>query len=352
MVPTGIEVLWAILTPKIIPPKAKVSRICIACVYISPKSKLKTETIEHIIQGIHFVRSAYDSVSQVVTGDFNRVPIDDILDSFGSLQNIQTKPTRKGQILDLLITDLHTSYLPTTIIPALHVDFDKKGVKSDHDIIVFPPAQDGINLINRPKKTIKTRPLPAHLIPQCGEFFATRTWEEVFNATSANEKVEAFHKILREALESFFPEKLVKLSNFDKKWFTPQLKGLHRRKQREFSRNRYSEKYKILMKNFRKMKKSSKRNHYSCVTEKLKKSNPHKFYSLVKEICNPYQHNDVENCQIEELEGKSPLESSEIIAEHFAKVSQSYQPIDLSQLPSYLPSPKPPQVSEMDVYEK
>ena len=71
----------------------------------------------------------------------------------------------------------------------------------------------------------------------------------------------------------------------------------------------------------------------------------------MKEICNPHGEN-FENCQIEELKNKSPLESAEVIADHFASVSQSYCPVDFSSLPCYLPSPPPPKVTEMDVLKK
>ena len=38
------------------------------------------------------------------------------------------------------------------------------------------------------------------------------------------------------------------------------------------------------------------------------------------------------------------------IAQHFAAIANEYSPIDLSQLPAYLPAPPPPQVDEYEVY--
>ena len=128
------------LIPKSIPKQAKVVRICLASVYISPRSKFKTETIHHLIESIHYIKSVYESISLVVTGDFNRTDISSLLDSYGALQNIDIKPTRKEQKLDLIITDVHTFYLPSVTLPPLDVDHDKKGVASDHDIIIFAPG--------------------------------------------------------------------------------------------------------------------------------------------------------------------------------------------------------------------
>ena len=41
---------------------------------------------------------------------------------------------------------------------------------------------------------------------------------------------------------------------------------------------------------------------------------------------------------------------AEKIAKHFATISNEYNPVDRTELPSYLPAPPPPQVKEYDVY--
>ena len=102
----------------------KVKEICMASVYISPRSKFKSETIEHLIESIHYIKSVYDTISLVVTGDFKKTDISSLLDSYGALHNIDIKPTRKDQKLDLIITDIHTSYLPSVTRPPLDVDLD------------------------------------------------------------------------------------------------------------------------------------------------------------------------------------------------------------------------------------
>ena len=181
-VPQGVEVVWSIITPKSLPKWAKIKRICLASIYISPRSNYKSQTITHIIESIHSIRTYYDNdIALCLGGDFNKFPIEDILDSLGSLQSVQWECTRKNEVLDLVITDMHTHYLPTTTIPPLGVDSDKKGVPSDHRIIIFPPALNKNNIIRREKKTVKTRPIPMHLIPECGKVFAAHSWEELFN---------------------------------------------------------------------------------------------------------------------------------------------------------------------------
>ena len=185
---------------------------------------------------------------------------------------------------------------------------------------------------------------------ECGKVFASQTRDKVFNAKSVDQSVEAFHNILTENLNSFLPEKTVKISTFDKKWFSPSLRRLHRQKQREFFLHRYSDKFKRLNKAFRKLKKRSIRDYYVTLTDKLKSSNLCNYFKVVKQICG-YEGRNCER-EVEELAGLSEQASVERIAEHFAAVSGSYEPVQLAALPAYLPAPPPPQVTEMQVYTK
>ena len=45
-------------------------------------------------------------------------------------------------------------------------------------------------------------------------------------------------------------------------------------------------------------------------------------------------------------------EAAQKIAAHFAAISNEYSPIDSEQLPCYLPAPRPPQVTEHEVYTR
>ena len=190
------------ISPKKAPKRATIKNICLASVYISPKSRFKKETIAHIIESIQLIRSFYDNdVRFCVSGDFNKCLIEDLLDSLGSLQNIQVKATRKGEILDLIITDMHTSYLPSLTLPALDVDEDKKGVASDHKILIFPPSNAKNCVIKREKQVIKIRPIPKKTIQICGQYIADYSWNNVFGCENADVKVNNFHEFLISTLD-------------------------------------------------------------------------------------------------------------------------------------------------------
>ena len=78
------------------------------------------------------------------------------------------------------------------------------------------------------------------------------------------------------------------------------------------------------------MKRKNVRNHYGHITQKLKNSNPKKFFSIMHEICDPY-HQSKGDFEIECIRNKPVKEQADLIAKHFAKISQSYKPVDLSK---------------------
>ena len=136
----GVEAVWALFTPRVNTTMSKVKRIAVGSFYVSPRSPHKTATIDHIIETIHLLRSKYDNeVNFLLGGDFNRLNINSILDSYGALKQCMTTPTRYQAILEIVLCDISNLYHPPTTLAPLQVDSDKKGSDSDHNIAVFAP---------------------------------------------------------------------------------------------------------------------------------------------------------------------------------------------------------------------
>ena len=130
---------------------------------------------------------------------------------------------------------------------------------------------------------------------------------------------------------------------------SPELKDLHRKMQREYYHKRRSEKYKKLKSKFKKLKRTSVKKFYREFISELKTTSPGKWYQMAKKLGTGNQTNDGD-IKVEELIELKNYEAAQKIGEHFAKISNEYQPIDNTQLPCYLPAPEPPQVTEYDVY--
>ena len=73
MVPSDVEAAWAVFTPITEHRnRLKVKRIAVGSIYVSPRLKHKVETIDHIVETIHFISAQYDNEINFLTGgDFN-----------------------------------------------------------------------------------------------------------------------------------------------------------------------------------------------------------------------------------------------------------------------------------------
>ena len=119
----------------------KVNKIVVGSIYVSPKSRHKLETVDHIIEAIHYAKAKFgNDVNFILGGVFNRLDMTDNLDAYGDLKQFNPVPTRKSAVLELLLTDLHPFYHPVTMLATLQVDDDKTGSDSDHDILICDRA--------------------------------------------------------------------------------------------------------------------------------------------------------------------------------------------------------------------
>ena len=90
------------------------------------------------------------------------------------------------------------------------------------------------------------------------DWFIDQTWDQVYQAESANDKAKIFQDTLIKALDQIFPEKIRNVSSDDQPWISHRLKVLDRKRKRIFHRERRSEKWKSLNKMFKKEIKKAK----------------------------------------------------------------------------------------------
>ena len=343
----GIESVFAIFTPNNFDHHLqKLKRICIGSVYIPPRSKYKQDTIDQIIQVIHYTRAKYDNeVAFTVAGDFNRTDYTDILESYGALQQCVEVGTRQASAdnatLDVILSDLHTHYHPPTTKEPLEVDDNKEGENSDHDIVIFAPKSDPNFAVKRKKKVVTTRPIPDSQIPAFGRDIQSQSWIEVLEEPDLELKVTNFHHIITSVRNRHFKQRRVTISNLDKKWMTPELKTLLRKVQREILQNRKSRKWRKLKFEFKQKKRKTIKAFHSKFVSDLKSSNPRQFYQMAKRIGAVDQMN-TGKLSVKCLAGLSDCASAEAVGQSFAAVSAEQSPLDRTQLPAYLPSlPRP-----------
>ena len=256
--PLGVEAKWFVFTP--LQPDANlqsVQKIGIAAIYIAPRSPFKEETVDHIIHTIHTLRAKYNNkINFLLAGDFNRVGVQDILDSYGALHQVCGVPTRRGASLQLILTDLHTLMHPPTAQLPIQKDEGAKGVDGDHQTLILAPKASAQFVVKREKRTVRSRPMPKSSIDAFCLEMTKYKWESVKESESVHDKTSEFHKYMRNLLDKYFPEKTVTMTNLDKYWLTPEMKQLLRQVQRTRLKEGKSPKFKKLWAKFRKLKRA------------------------------------------------------------------------------------------------
>ena len=331
-IPYGVEITWALLTPKQIYPTSIVKKIAVAAIYSKPNSKKKTTLLDHISQTYHMLSAKYlDGLHFILAGDTNDLKLDSILSLSPNMRQVVQTPTRGTKILDPIITTLSAYYQIPVCLPPLDSDPDKCGTPSDHMIVHMEP----INAINnnpaRKVKVVRYRPLPESGIKLLGNWITHHNWEEVYEATSAHEKASVLQDTLLKMVDKFLPEKVSKFTSVDQVWITSEIKEIGRQKRREYHKHRKSSKWKKLDILFKKKCKAAKHLYYTNIVNDLKISNPSQWYSKLKRMTS-HDQGQTEEVQIDTICHLSDTEQVELIADNFCKISNQYTPIDSSQI--------------------
>ena len=75
-------------------------------------------------------------------GDINNLDCDKVCDTYPDMVNLVASPTRGARILDVLVTNLHTSYDKAQILPPIQPDRSDGGAPSDHSVAVARQNND------------------------------------------------------------------------------------------------------------------------------------------------------------------------------------------------------------------
>ena len=143
-IPQGVEITWAMLTPKEISANSVVKKIAVASIYCKPDSRKKTLLLDHIAEVYHTLSSKYQNgLFFLLAGDTNDLKLDAILNLSPNFKQLVDSPTRMNptRILDPIITTLSTFYQKPVCLPPLDNDPDKDGSPSEHLIVYMKPIE-------------------------------------------------------------------------------------------------------------------------------------------------------------------------------------------------------------------
>ena len=357
--PSNLEIVWCLLRPRVKTTKFK--RI-IACSFYSPPSKGKNSVLfDYIITTLHSLYAKYPESAIFLGGDRNQMNIQPLLNCGLKLKQMVCQKTRGNSILDIIVMNTGSLYHNAIIAPPINPDDPKSGVPSDHFVPICIPHTDRYSRPPRNDRIIRYRPLPESAIKNFGQWIVKENWQAVDSKLSPSEQVTAFENLVNTKLDELCPIKVLKLSNMDKPFITTHLKSLKRQRVREYRKNGKSPKYHALAKKFNEGFKTEAKKYLDKNVTALKESKPGKAFSALKRLgaqlgdCVDEVNTFTLPCHDDQ--NFSSKKSAEVIASHFAAISQEFPPLKVESLPvrvkNCLAHPgAPPEITDYQVYKK
>ena len=221
----------------------------------------------------------YPDCGILVGGDKNKMDISSLLNCNLKLKQIVNRPTRKQEILDIVLTNLFPFYNAPVILPPVQPDVPGQGVPSDHSVPICVPHTDLNNPPTCIYRTITSRPLRDSKIRDFGQWLTSESWESITDIADPTEQVEVFEKLITQKTNEHFPLKVTKLGVGDAPFMTSELKTLKRRRMNEYKKHLKSPKYYKLKNEFEASESFLRKN-----VDTLKQVNPGQAYNVLKKM--------------------------------------------------------------------
>ena len=229
--------------------------------------------IAHITRSLEFILQRYPAAGVLLLGDFNKVITSRVTGSF-HLKQIVNKPTRKGAILDKILTNMAVFYPAPDICSHLG--------KSDHNIITAIPCL-GTTWKHRPcSKTIKTT---RHVTTETKRTFAADltaiNWSSLYRLPTCQEQFDAFMSVLNSLIEEHFPTTTAVRHSNDKPWVTKGFKALVQDRQKALHEGD-AETYRRLRNNIHRQRSRLRASFYQSKVDKIGESNSRQWWKTIK----------------------------------------------------------------------
>ena len=334
-IPKRLESCFAILKPK--KPTGKISKFICGSFYAPPRSKHNKRLAEFLATTINQLRMEHPGSHVILGADINDMKLDTLLHLDPSLKQIVSGFTNKNadKTLDVILTDCHSLMQEPTILPPLQVDSGKVGVDSDHKGVQVLPrtnlACQGAPL----REKIDVRPFPESQRASFSMELQKEDWSSIHSGMSSTEMVDNLEKISNEMVDTFFPKKTVSIGPDDLPYFTEELRRLKRVRLRAYEQHgRRSRLYIEAKEAFdRKLKREAVK-YREKITQEVREGKRGSAYSAIRKLGNrPGDCGRPEFLLPEYVEQQlTPNQGAERLADHFSRISQTVDPLDVEKL--------------------
>ena len=330
-IPRSVEVVWGLLKPKVA--DGKISTIIVCCFYSQPRSRKNGVLVDHITVTLQSLLNIHNNAGIIISGDRNNIDIPVLLSIDPSLRQTVRHPTRGLRVLDVIVTNLARFFNEPVIIPPITPDQPGVGVPSDHSGVSAEPNISQGQPAQRTTVRKMIRPLPESLL----DIFEMRLSSINFDMLCempVQQMVDTFQNVVNSLLCEIFPEKAIIISPEDRPWFNEQLRLLKRQRMRQYQRHGKNDKYVELKTKYDEKLKHEMLKYLEKIAKEVSEGQRGSTYPALKRL--GLRPGDEVQTGFQ-LPGHAELnlssaQSAEVIAEHFSRISQEYQPLDIRNL--------------------
>ena len=267
----------------------------------------------------------------VIGGDWNNRSLVDILDVYPDLKRIETPPTRKNNVLDILLSNIGQYVRNKQVCAPIEGEF---GQVSDHKMVLIEA------MLPRPRAFSWETHEYLEITRSGSDLFKTRLAEEKWLAVhdswpDVDRMTAQFQMILETHIHACFRWRRVRRRNTDKPWISDALRRRMKRRKAVFWQEGRSETWKRLDKGIKKTIAFRKKQYEEKMTKKLescgKSGQWYSIYRFLDSDDMPSRWN------ISELEpNQSPSQLADTLAAHFVRITNQSNPLSPTDIPTSL----------------
>ena len=311
-----VESVWLTIRPKKLP--RHIPNIIVGAIYHPPPPHKDYLTIQHIFKSVETILQQHPSAGIVILGDLNKLKTSSICNSF-HLKQIVKLPTRKGAILDKILTNMDQYYQQPEIISHLG--------KSDHNMVVAIPHSSPTWSPPKCKKTtVVSRAVSDDGKLSFGQDLLKINWSPLYRASTCDLQFQIFTTTLNHLIDQHFPFQTSTAFSNDKPWISNQFKKVIKARQKAKAQNNIEE-YKKQRNKVNRMRQSLRRNFYKSTIESFHGSSPKQWWQGIKKLL---QINSVSlnaDSLADSYTDGNVFELSNLINHSFHEVSSSMNPL-------------------------
>lgn len=330
---------------EVLPIEAKVKDIkrtvYIIAVYIPPKytAGRGRACLQHVNDIVLHIKNNCVNPYILVSGDVNQWALEDALFDYPDLSEILSPPTRGDSRIDRSFTNLGEPY-EILCLPPLQTepDLDGNRTESDHRIQYFATKVE-----KKPKPVWTT-----YTYRTCGEegqkkfhdLLSREGWENVLRAKGSNAKAEAMQRVLDDAMDHCFPLKKVKRKDTDDPWLNDVAMKKIKKKREVYKAEGSSDRWWALRADFDRYIEGRRQKYLAKQRNKL--TGPQAMKEFYKNVRNYKSPEKPKSFSVTDLRpNMSEREVAEEAAQYFNKISQEFEPLVPTDIPTTYERPLP-----------